>query len=435
MGIAVGLAMFTGLLIAWAVAVPIMSAGVPGELADVAMTIWRTKVRFIGAGTIGLAAIWSLLKLLKPVYNGIVATAKAGAGAKTGAEDDRDLSLGLIGALSVGCLLLIGWLLYDFIGTGVLSGLKWPLVLGGVFFTVLIGIFVATVAGYMAGLIGASNSPVSGIGILATVAAALLLAVFVQPRLGGQEATNAMVAFALFCVSIIFSIATISNDNLQDLKTGQLVGASPWKQQVALIVGVLAGSAVVPPILDLLNHAYGFPGDPNRAAIAAAPLPAPQAALISTLARGVLNAQLDWNLIGIGALVAVAAIILESVMGRAKLIKLSPLAIGIGIYLPMDATQPVVVGALIGWLYDRAMDKTDNAEMAKRFGVLLASGLIVGESLLGVLNAGLIVATNKATPLALVGADFEGAARWIGLALFTGAVVATYKWVIRQSRP
>ncbi len=434
-GIAVGLAMFTGLLIAWAVAVPIMSAGVPGDLADVAMTVWRTKVRFIGAGTIGLAAIWSLLKLLKPVYDGIVATAKAGAGAKTGAEDDRDLSLGLIGALSIGCLLLIGWLLYDFIGTGVLSGLKWPLVLGGVFFTVLIGIFVATVAGYMAGLIGASNSPVSGIGILATVAAALLLAVFVQPRLGGQEATNAMVAFALFCVSIIFSIATISNDNLQDLKTGQLVGAAPWKQQVALIVGVLAGSAVVPPILDLLNHAYGFPGDPNRAAIAAAPLPAPQAALISTLARGVLNAQLDWNLIGIGALIAVAAIILESVMGRAKLIKLSPLAIGIGIYLPMDATQPVVVGALIGWLYDRAMDKTDNAEMAKRFGVLLASGLIVGESLLGVLNAGLIVATNKATPLALVGADFEGAARWIGLALFTGAVVATYKWVIRQSRP
>lgn len=434
-GIAVGLAMLTGLLIAWGVAVPILSAGVPGELADVAMTVWRTKVRFIGAGAIGLAAIWSLLKLVKPVYDGIVATARAGAGAKTGTDDDRDISLGLIGALSIGCLLLIGWLLFDFIGTGALAALKWPLVLGGVFFTVLIGIFVATVAGYMAGLIGASNSPVSGIGILATVAAALLLAVLVQPRLTGQEATNALVAFALFAVSIVFSIATISNDNLQDLKTGQMVGASPWKQQLALIVGVLAGSVVVPPILDLLNHAYGFPGDPNRAAITAAPLPAPQAALISTLARGVLNAQLDWSLIGIGALVGLAAIVLEMVMGRAKLIKLSPLAIGMGIYLPMDSTQPVVVGAIIGWLYDRAMDKTPNGEMGKRFGVLLASGLIVGESLLGVLNAGLIVATNKAAPLEVVGPEFAAAARWVGLALFAALLAGAYRWVSRQSRP
>ncbi len=146
----------------------------------------------------------------------------------------------------------------------------------------------------------------SGIGILAIVSGALLLALFAQPLLGAG-ATDALVAFALFAVAIVFSIATISNDNLQDLKTGQLVGASPWRQQVALIVGVIAGSLVIGPVLDLLNQAYGFPGDPNRAAIAADPLPAPQAALISTLARGVLNAELDWSLIGIGAGVGVGA--------------------------------------------------------------------------------------------------------------------------------
>jgi putative OPT family oligopeptide transporter len=330
---------------------------------------------------------------------------------------------------------MIGWLLHDFLGPTVLAPLTWPLVIGGVFFTVLIGAFVATVAGYMAGLIGASNSPVSGIGILATVASALLLAVLVQPRLPGPGGTAALVAFALFAVSIVFSIATISNDNLQDLKTGQLVGASPWRQQVALIVGVVAGSLVVPPILDLLNHAYGFPGDPNRAAIAAEPLPAPQATLISTLARGVLNAELDWNLIGIGALVGLGAILVDELLGAFKLIRLSPLAIGIGIYLPMDATQPVVVGAVIGWLYDRLMRRQPNAEMAQRFGVLLASGLIVGESLLGVLNAGLIVATGDGAPLALVGPEFAGSARWIGLALFVAAVTASYRWVAGQSRP
>src|SRR6185436_6529730 len=229
----------------------------------------------------------------------------------------------------------------------------------------------------------------------------------------GPDATSALVAFALFTVAIVFSIATISNDNLQDLKTGQLVGASPWKQQVALIVGVIAGSLVIPPTLDLLNRAYGFPGDPNRAAISANPLPAPQAALISTLARGVLNAQLDWHTIGIGALVGLACVILDETLGALKLLRLSPLAVGIGIYLPMDATQPVVVGAIIGWLYDRAMNRRPNAEMAKRFGVLLASGLIVGESLLGVLNAGLIVATGSAAPLALVGESFAGPATWV----------------------
>jgi len=329
-------------------------------------------------------------------------------------------------------MILIGWLLRDFIAGTPLAAPGPLLIVGGVVFALLIGGFVATVAGYMAGLIGASNSPVSGIGILATVAVAMLLAAFAQPLLPAA-ATGALVAFALFTVSIVFSIATISNDNLQDLKTGQLVGASPWKQQAALIVGVIAGSLVIPPTLDLLNQAYGFPGDPNRAAITAQPLPAPQATLISALARGVLNKQLDWHTIGIGALVGLACIIVDEILGWRKLLRLSPLAIGIGIYLPMDATQPVVVGAVVGWLYTRAMDRRANAEMAKRFGVLLASGLIVGESLLGVLTAGLIVASGKATPLALVGDSFAGPAQWVGMLMLVVVVIACYRWVAKQS--
>jgi putative OPT family oligopeptide transporter len=432
-GISVGIAMLVGLLIAWAVATPVLSSGVAGEAATVAVTVWRTQVRFLGAGAIGVAAIWSLIKLVKPVYSGLVATARAGAGANTGAENDRDMSLGVIGFITLICLVMIGWLLRSFIVGTPLAAHPLLLVAGGVVFALLIGGFVATVAGYMAGLIGASNSPVSGIGILATVAMALLLAVFAQPLLG-PGATDALVAFALFTVSIVFSIATISNDNLQDLKTGQLVGASPWKQQVALIVGVFAGSLVIPPVLDLLNQAYGFPGDPNRAAISAEPLPAPQATLISALARGVLNAQLDWRMIGIGALVGLACILADELLGKAKLMRISPLAIGIGIYLPMDATQPVVVGALVGWLYERAMTRRGNAEMAKRFGVLLASGLIVGESLLGVLTAGLIVASGKATPLAIVGPEFANTAEWLGMAMLIAVVIAAYRWVARQSQ-
>jgi len=432
-GLSVGMAMLTGLIIAWGIATPLLSAGLPGAPADVALTVWRTQVRFIGAGTIGVAAIWSLMKLVKPVFAGLVATSRARAAAVSGGPDDRDIPLGLIGALTAGCLLLIGWLLRDFIIGTPLEVSTWSLVLGGVAFTLLIGGFVATVAGYMAGLIGASNSPVSGIGILATVVVGLLLAVFWQPSLG-PGATEALIAFALFTVAIVFSIATISNDNLQDLKTGQLVGAAPWKQQVALIVGVIAGSAVIGPILDLLNRAYGFPGDPNRAAISAAPLPAPQAALISTLARGVLNGQLDWKMIGIGALVGLACVFVDEVLGLLKVMRIPPMAIGIGIYLPMDATQPVVVGAVVGWLFNRAMDRRGNSEMAKRFGVLLASGLIVGESLLGVLTAGLIVATGSATPLALVGDGFAATATWIGVVFFGTVVALSYKWVAKQGK-
>jgi putative OPT family oligopeptide transporter len=374
---------------------------------------------------------------VQPLIEGFQATLKARA-AQTGASvihghDDRDIPAWLIVLLSVICLVMIGWLLNTFIGAGALSPLAWALTIGGVIFVVVVGFFIATVAGYMAALIGASNSPVSGIGILATVIGAVLLAWFAQPILG-PGATRALVAFCLFAVAIVFSVATISNDNLQDLKTGQLVGASPWRQQLALIVGVIAGSLVIPLVLDMLNHAYGFPGDPNRHAINAAPLGAPQAALISTLANGILNGDVPWNLIGIGVIVGVVCIAVDETLGAMKLIRLPPLAIGIGIYLPMSATEPVIVGAVLGWLYNRAMNKRPNAEMAKRFGVLLASGLVVGESLLGIINSGVIVATNNPTPFAIVGPNFAEAANYIGMALFALFTLYAYWWVSRQSK-
>jgi putative OPT family oligopeptide transporter len=435
-GLSVGLAMLVGLMITWAGFVPLWTQGHLGADLDQSVTdVWR-QVRFVGAGAIGVAAIWSMIKLVKPLIEGFQATMKARA-AQAGATaihagDDRDIPAWLIVLLSVVCLAMIGWLLNNFIDAGTLSPLSWQLTIGGVIFVVVVGFFIATVAGYMAALIGASNSPVSGIGILATVIGAVLLANFAQPLLG-PGSTRALVAFCLFAVAIVFSVATISNDNLQDLKTGQLVGASPWRQQLALIVGVVAGSLVIPLVLDMLNHSNGFPGDPNRHAIGE-PLGAPQAVLISTLANGILNGNVPWNLIGIGVIVGVVCVAVDETLGVMKLIRLPPLAIGIGIYLPMSATQPVIIGAVAGWLFNRAMDKRPNAEMAKRFGVLLASGLVVGESLLGIINSGVIVATNNATPFALVGASFAEAANWIGMALFVVLMLYGYWWVSKQAK-
>ncbi len=244
---------------------------------------------------------------------------------------------------------------------------------------------------------------------------------------------TALVAFALFITAIVFACATISNDNLQDLKTGQLVGASPMRQQIALIVGVAAGASVIPFVLNLLARAYGFAGAPNVDVVAANPLPAPQATLISALAQGVIGGKLEWKMIGIGALVGVGLILLDTTLGAVKKLRIPPLAVGIGIYLPMSATFAVVVGAVISHWYDRRARSAPNPERADRLGTLVASGLIVGESLWGVINAGLIVGLSKDAPIGFVPEDFV-LAPWLGVLGFVGTITLLYGWMLRRAR-
>jgi putative OPT family oligopeptide transporter len=270
----------------------------------------------------------------------------------------------------------------------------------------------------MAGLIGASNSPVSGVGILAVVAAAFV--VLAVAGRGSDEQSRAMVAYALFATGIVFGIATIANDNLQDLKTGQLVGATPWRQQVALVFGVLFGSLIIPPVLSLLNTAYGFAGTPGAGNNA---LAAPQAALISALAEGVLGGSLNLRMIGYGAFVIAG----DALLGRAGRMRLPPLAIGLGVYLPMSATLPVVAGAVIGHYYDRWADRTARPEFAKRMGVLMATGMIVGESLFGVLYAGIVVVSGKGMPFAMVGDGFATPALIGGAVVFSVLIALLYR--------
>jgi putative OPT family oligopeptide transporter len=269
------------------------------------------------------------------------------------------------------------------------------------------GFLVAGVCGYMAGLIGSSNSPVSGLAILAVLGASLIVAAIGAGAVVGDPMP--LVAFALLITGVLLAVAVAANDNLQDLKTGQLVDATPWRQQAVLVVGVIAGSAVIPPVLELLNRANGFAGAANLNAISDDPLPAPQATLISTIAKGVVGGQLDWGLIGIGALVGVGLILIDETLRRSKRYSLPPLGVGMAIYLPPTLTLPVVVGAVAGWIYDRRVASRPDGEAAKRLGVLVVSGLIVGESLFNVALSGLIVATNSGAPLGLVPEGFAPA--------------------------
>jgi putative OPT family oligopeptide transporter len=426
--------MLLGALIGWGWGVPHFAALIPatGGIADVAQTTWSHQVRFVGAGTIGVAAIWTLLTLVKPVASGLasaMAASRVRKAGQTGAlpREEQDIPIGVVGLITVACFAPIAWLLGHF---SIISGLgdhMWTLVIGGLIYCVLMSFFVSAVCGYMAGLIGSSNSPLSGVGILIVIGAALLLVFGVKPLLEpGHE--KGLVAFALFVTAIVFAVASIANNNLQDLKTGQLVDATPAKQQWALVVGVLAGAAVIPPIMDLLNHAYGFAGAPG--AVAGRALAAPQAGLISALAQGVIQNNIDWSLIEIGAGIGVVLIVVDMLLRRGtKSVHLSPLAVGLGIYLPTSATLMVVVGAFAGAFYDRRAERSPKPESRKQLGVLLASGMIVGEGLVGVLIAGIVAFSGQNYPLGLVGDSFAGPSVWIGGIAFVVVVVALYRWV------
>jgi putative OPT family oligopeptide transporter len=440
-GISVGAAMFFGMLISWTVLVPWFAQG--GDLSAVDALVgstFRGQVRFIGAGTIGVAAIWSLLKIIGPIVAGLRSALAASRARQSGQALDiteRDLPIGVVALITVATLVPIAWLLWTFSAGGPVHDYPLAVIGGSLGYVLIVGVLIAAICGYMAGLIGASNSPVSGVGILAVLGASLLL-VLVFGHEGDPARTNALIAYALFTTAIIFSIATISNDNLQDLKTGQLVGATPWKQQLALVLGVVFGSLAIPLVLDLLKNTLGFVGMPGAGPNA---LSAPQAALISSIAKGVLGGDIDWNLIGLGALIGAGVIALDEVLGKTGKMRLPPLAVGMGIYLPMGLTLLIPVGALIGHFYDRWAKRQANPEFAERMGVLAATGLIVGESLFGVAFAGILAWANRDSPippndapLSIMGESFEAIAMWIAPLLFFGLIALAYATTRRLVR-
>ena len=435
-GVTVGIAMLIGLIISWAFLVPhytaLAGAIPPGtDVGDFVHTVFVGKVRFIGAGTIGVAAIWTLLKILGPIITGIRSALAANRERKAGRGDalaitERDIPIGIVAGTILVLMVPIGVLLYAFASTDPIAASPAVTILLSIVYILIAGVVIASVCGYMAGLIGASNSPISGVGILSVVGISLILAM-IFPHASGA-ASKSLVAFALFVTAVVFGVATISNNNLQDLKTGQLVDATPWRQQAALVLGVLFGAIVIPPVLDLLNTAFTFQGAPGAKATA---LAAPQAALISAIAQGLLNGNFDWGLIGIGAAIGVVVIIIDEVLRAMKRGGLPPLAVGMGIYLPMALTLLIPLGALLGWLYDRWAAGTRNPEFAQRMGVLLATGLIVGESIMGVVYAGTVAATRSDAPLAIVAGN-----PWAvptGIVVFLVVILGFYAWTRREA--
>ena len=448
-GIASGLAMLVGILIAWAGFVPYftMTEALPDgmTLQKFAGAVYQQKVRLIGAGAMGVAAIWTLMTLARPVIDGVkesIAGTRMDDTEKGLHRMDIDMSMksiALVFGVTVIGLLAIFYLFVS--PESIPPSQKLIFTVVGVGVSVLMGFFVAAACAYMAGLVGTSASPISGIGILGIIVSSLVMyalcssfGIFDLP--GGEKFATAT---AIFTTSIILAIACISNDNMQDLKTGWLVGATPWRQQAALLIGCVVGALVIAPVLNLLYEAYGFPGAMPRPGMdPAQALSAPQAVLMTTIAQGIFSSKLAWEYIYIGIGLGVVLVLIDQLLKRTtKNLVLPPLAVGMGIYLPPVIQTPLVVGAILGYFLNRHLRKTAGAEAEAaglRRGTLFASGLIVGESIVGVLLAGLIVLSvsngGDENPLAMVGSDFADTAEMLGLAVFFGLLALFSKIVL-----
>ena len=456
-GIVGGLAMLFGTFLAWGVAVPYFTATgdmpTDASIVSYAMTEWKTKVRFIGVGTIGIAAIWTLLILLKPMIEGMVHSFRMLKGSQAESENriDIDLSPKTIIYILLATVVLIVISLYHFVAAAPISAeLAVLLVVVCTLLAVLIGFFVAAASGYMAGLVGSSSSPISGIGIISVIVISLVL-VTIGKSSGLFETADGqkfLTALTLFTASIVLTTATISNDNLQDLKTGLLVEATPWRQQVALIIGCFVGALVIAPVLEILYHAYGFTGalprldmDPAQA------LSAPQATLMTTISQGIFTNHLEWTYILTGVGLGIVLIIVDAFMRKTSdsRFALPVLAVGIGIYLPPSINMPVVVGAVMAWLltrhiknYAKRTNDTEVEKKAERFGTLFAAGLIVGESLMGVILAFIIAASvtsgGSEDPLALGLENWDNMGELLGLAVFIFGILIFVSRVLRAKK-
>lgn len=404
-GLNIGIVVVAGGILSWNIAIPIYSAffldtdpalaarlaGVGAE--DAAGMIWSAQIRYLGVGAMLIGGIWTLISLRKSLMSGIrsgLAATRAGA-AKVVEHTEQDLPMKavLIG-LVVFTLPLAG--LYQAIVNDFTVSLPMTIIM------IVAGFLFSSVSAYMAGLVGSSNNPVSGITIGTILFASLVLTVLM-----GRDAPLGPVA-AIMIGAVVCCAAAVAGDNLQDLKCGYMIGATPWRQQVMLAIGAISCALVMAPVLNLLAKAYGI-GVPT--AELPNPLLAPQATLMASVAKGLFGGELPWNLIWIGAAIGAAIIAIDEVQKkRGANFRVPVLAAAVGIYLPLDLTVPIFLGGLLAHLVERAAGVHNNPAAAERVhqkGVLFSAGLITGEALMGILIAVPIVTSGRADVLALPG--------------------------------
>lgn len=449
-GLAGAIALFVGMFLAWDIFTPYLSNfefDSAKNAVDLASSVWSSKVRLIGTGAIAIAALWTLIELLKPVIEGIKEIVKNVKITNQEKNERTNIDLSLKSIFILFVLMVVGLFItfYSFVEDANLS-IYYQMLFSfvGTLVSVLIGFFVAAACGYMAGLVGSSSSPISGIGLIGVIISSIVFLVLGVELFQDPMLSKFAVALAIFTTSVILATAAISNDNLQDLKTGHLVGATPWKQQVALLVGCVFGALAIVPVLNLLYQAYGFVGAmPREGMDASSALAAPQANLMSTIAQGIFHHNIEWGYMAFGVFVGILMIIIDKILRRTQKMSLPPLAVGIGIYLPPAVNIPLVIGGILKYIvmqhltkkYAKNSHKEEKLASCEQRGTLFASGLIVGESIFGVIIAGITVFSvsmgGSENPLALNLANFHDS-ELFALIFFVGVVLYFIKRIVKK---
>ena len=434
-GLRISVLVFIGGVITWWIAIPayiamngydevvgeLVAAGKLGsaEEADavgIGYGLWSVKLRYLGVGAMLIGGVWALISIkdaLAPALRQGIDAFKKSKGevvAVPRTEQDTPMKWVMIG---IGLLLIPIFLIYykeiDILSVALIMAVI--MVLGGFLFS--------AVAGYMAGLVGSSNNPISGVTIATVLTAALLLAAL----MGTGSAKGP--AAAILIGAVVCCAAAIAGDNMQDLKAGNVLGATPRKQQIMQVIGVVASAAVIAPVLSLLNKGYGFGPD--------SPLQAPQATLMQSIAEGVFGGNLPWDLIGIGvgigALIILADLYQEK---RGSSFRLPVLAVAVGLYLPFELDSAIMLGGVIAWLVSRYQHKHGNqkvqSQKSNQTGLLFASGLITGEALVGIGIAVPVAASGNPNVLDL---GIGPASSWVGLMVLLGVCFVLYRLATR----
>lgn len=463
-GLNIAVLVFAGGLISWLFGIPLyMAFANPAEVAEVvgnasgydaALEIWSQKIRYMGVGAMVVGGIWALISLAKPLKDGMVSSWEAVKKARSGEGADilrteRDMPINYVLWGVVGLAVPIFVIFTQVIDTThlpVTSGLYWTTMGIGAAFSLIAGFLFASVSGYMAGLVGSSNNPISGVTIATILATSLILLALLGSQLDfavDTDQAQAAAAAAILVGAMVACAAAIAGDNMQDLKAGQLVGATPYKQQIMQIVGVVSAAVVIAPILSLLFNAYGLGGVlPREGMSPDEMLSAPQATLMQSVAEGVFARNLEWNMIWIGAAIAVAIIILDKILEAKDFEFRTPvLAVAVGIYLPLELTVPIFIGGIVAWwvgrvVTQRARKEGEDIEEAKttaeRNGLLFSSGLITGEALIGIILAIPFAIQESTDALRLVPESFAPYADWLGALAAVFFIIWLYKVAVRK---
>jgi putative OPT family oligopeptide transporter len=429
-GLNVALLIAAGGLFSWWLAIPIYNsfffdhdpvllhklAGLNAE--DAAFAIWRAQVRYIGVGCMLTGAFWALWSLRKSLWSAIRSGLKvSGTAGAAVPHTERDLPMGAV-LIGIALFVVPLFVLYYFVVNSIGVALAMAVIM------IIAGFLFSSVSGYMAGLVGSSNNPVSGITICTILFASLVLMWMV----GGKSAIGAVAV--VFIGAVVCNAAAVAGDNLQDLKAGQLIGATPWRQQVMLGVGVIASASVMAPVMNVLQFAYGI-GEPSHPGVKA--LPAPQANLVKSVAEGMFGGTLPVDMIAIGAGVGVLIILLDLYLKRVKSRWSAPvLAVAVGIYLPLDVSTPILAGGLVAEMvtrWHRSRHQADDHEKLAQNGMLFAAGLITGEALVGIFIAMCIWVTKNPDILAVHIA--VPLAQWIAAVVLFGICY----WIFRAGTP